>query len=219
MSLIDWAKKEVDIACKSKNSNRKIGGYESALKAFESLCNDGHSGVSIKITQNILNRLIDGKPLTPIEDVDDVWESAYVRNDGTKSYQCKRMSSLFKRVHPDGSITYNNNNRYVAVDIDNINCGYHANYIDVIMDEIIGPITMPYIPEPKPYYVFCEDFLFDYNNGDFDTVGLLFYKDQDGNKIELNIYLAEKDNEFVRITEKEYLNRKEVAKNKGEKIK
>lgn len=31
--------------------------YESALKAFESLLEDGHSGFSIKITQSILDRL------------------------------------------------------------------------------------------------------------------------------------------------------------------
>ena len=79
-SMLDWAKREVKIACKKENQNRKEGEfdygcacYESALKAFESLCDDGHSGFSIKITQAILNRLLDGKPLTPIEDADDIW--------------------------------------------------------------------------------------------------------------------------------------------------
>lgn len=43
------------------------------MRAFESLLGDGHSGMSIGITKNILNRLIDGKPLTPIEDTEDVW--------------------------------------------------------------------------------------------------------------------------------------------------
>ena len=35
---------------------------------------DGHSGFSIQITKSILNRLIDGKCLTPIEDTPDIWE-------------------------------------------------------------------------------------------------------------------------------------------------
>lgn len=43
------------------------------MRAFESLLGDGHSGMSIGITKNILNRLIDGKPLTPIEDTEEVW--------------------------------------------------------------------------------------------------------------------------------------------------
>lgn len=68
--MLDWAKREVEIACKKENPNRKDGEYdygcacyESALKAFETLCDDGLSGLNIKITQSILNRLIDGKPI------------------------------------------------------------------------------------------------------------------------------------------------------------
>ena len=66
MSMLDWAKKEVEIACKRENPDRKDGEwdyccacYESALKAYESLCNDGHSGYSFGFTKNILIRLMD----------------------------------------------------------------------------------------------------------------------------------------------------------------
>ena len=99
----EWAKKEVELACKHENPDRKEGEfdygcacYESALKAFNSLCDDGHSGFSIKMTQAILNRLIDGQPLTPIEDTDDAWNKCPRIEDGPEIYQCKRMSSLFK---------------------------------------------------------------------------------------------------------------------------
>ena len=71
--MLDWAKREVEIDCKKENPNRKEGEfdygcacYESALKAFESLTDVDHSGFSIGITNNILNRLINGMPLTPI---------------------------------------------------------------------------------------------------------------------------------------------------------
>lgn len=77
MSLLEWAKKEVEIASKRERGNNPedkwdygVACYESALKAFESLLGDGHSGMSIGFTKNILNRLIDGKPLTPIEDTE-----------------------------------------------------------------------------------------------------------------------------------------------------
>ena len=76
----EWAEREVQIACKRENPDRKEGEwdygcacYDSALKAFNSLMEDGHSGMSIEFTKQILNRLIDGKPLTPIEDTEDVW--------------------------------------------------------------------------------------------------------------------------------------------------
>ena len=71
MSLQEWAKMKLKSHAKRENLDRKEGEfdygcacYESALKAFESLCEDGHSGMSIGFTKQILNRLIDGKPLT-----------------------------------------------------------------------------------------------------------------------------------------------------------
>lgn len=83
------------------------------MRAFESLLGDGHSGMSIGFTKNILNRLIDGKPLTPIEDTEEVWgEPRIDSRDKSKQYQCKRMSSLFKRVAQNGSVTYSDINRY-----------------------------------------------------------------------------------------------------------
>lgn len=214
MSTLEWAKREVEIACKRENPNRKEGEfdygcacYDSALKALESLCEDGHSGFSIGITKNILNRLIDGKPLTPIDDTDDVWNYSFGREDGTKVYHCKRMSSLFKNVHPDGSITYDDNDRFVKVNINDGTC-WHFGSINKIMEEVVGPISMPYVPESNPYYVYCEDFLYDPRNGDFDTIGLLYYIAPNGERKDLDIYLAEKGNEMVRIDKKEYNERK-----------
>ena len=72
-NMLDWAEREVAIACEKENPNKKdeefdngCACYESALKAFKSWCDQGHSGFSIKMTQVILNRLIDGKPVSPI---------------------------------------------------------------------------------------------------------------------------------------------------------
>ena len=96
-------KHEVALACKHEAPERKDGEwdygcacYESALKAFKSLCKDGHSGMSIGFTKTILNRMIDRKPLMPIEDTEDAWNLCTLDDDGSiKQYQCKRMSSFF----------------------------------------------------------------------------------------------------------------------------
>ena len=214
MSTLYWAKREVELACKRENPDRKPGEwdygcacYESALKALRSLLEDDHSGFSIGLTKHILSRLIDGKPLTPIEDMDDIWEYSYKNENGTTVYRCNRLSSLFKDVHPDGSISYHDTDRFVAIDIKS-GIPWHNGAINRIMEEIIGPITMPYIPQDEPYRVYREDFLYDPENGDYDTVGLLYYKTPDGERKELNIYLAEKDGELVRITKEEYDTRK-----------
>ena len=91
-----WAENEVKIACHRKGDEFDYGcaSYESALKAFKTLCKDEHSGASIMFTKAILNRMITGKPLTPIEDTEDVWNEVHGRKDASKHYQCKRMSSL-----------------------------------------------------------------------------------------------------------------------------
>ena len=80
MSMQEWAKKEIEIACARERGDNPedewdygVACYKGALEAFEVLCGQGHSGYSICFTKQILNRLIDGKPLTPIEDTEDVW--------------------------------------------------------------------------------------------------------------------------------------------------
>ena len=228
-NILDWAKREVEIACKKENPERKEGEfdygcacYESALKAFECLTEDGHSGFSIRMTQNILNRLIDGKPLTPIEDTDDIW----IRVSGGMSstnvlYQCNRMFSLFKYVYADGSVRYSNNDTCYCIDINNHNSTYSSGLVCSLIEEMF-PITMPYMPG-KPIKVYCEDFLTDENNGDLDTFGIFYaLKEENGElkRIDINRYFREpvydEKGPWVEILEEEYMSRKAKRVKKGE---
>ena len=212
-----WAEREIEIACKRERAaNDNPDGnewdygcacYESALKAFKSLMKDGHSGFSIGITQNILNRLIDGKPLTPIEDTPDVWsdisDMSCLRGEEV-NYQCKRMSSLFKYVYADGSIKYRDINYCCKVDI-NSGSVWNSGLIRRIIEEMY-PITMPYIPG-QPIKVYCEDLLTDHKNGDFDTVAVFYAMKPDGERIEINRYFKESDaseNGWEEIDKDEY---------------
>ena len=217
--MLDWARKEVEIACEKENPNRKgdefdygCASYESALKAFESLCEDGHSGFSIKMTQAILNRLLDGQPLTPIEDTDDIWTLCSGYENNSDVYQCKRMSSLFKNVYADGTVKYNDVDRISCVDIHNPKNTYYSGLVTKIIDEMF-PIAMPYMPE-KPIIVYREDFLTDEKNGDFDTVGVFYaLKTENGEqkKIEINRFFKESKNcetGWIEITRREYSERK-----------
>lgn len=221
-----WAEDEVMMACKHEAPNRKDGEwdygcacYESALKAFRSLCEDGHSCMSIGFTKAILNRLIDCKPLLPIEDTEDTWNlCTFGSDDGVKQYQCKRMSSLFKRVATDGTVTYSDTNRYYGVNNDNHNVSYQSGLIDRVMGELF-PITMPYIPFDKPFKVYTEDFLTDAKNGDYDTTGLLYAIDPHGNRIEINRYFKETPVGFDEIGKEEYEERRELAKKRQEELK
>lgn len=214
MSMLDWAKREVEIACKRENPNRKDGEwdygcacYESALKAYESLCNDNHSGMSFGITRNILIRLMDGNTLTPIEDTEDVWNEVYSGREIAKSYQCKRKSSLFKDVYEDGTVKYSDNDRYYCKNIET-GCTYSFGLVRHIVDEMF-PITMPYMPD-RPWKVNCIDFLTDKENGDFDTCAI-FNIEKSDEIVDVNRFFKCDDGideEWVEISKEDFEKRK-----------
>lgn len=211
----EWAKREIEIL-KASNKTEDEFYYvgeccNSALKALESLMEDGHSGMSIGITKSILNKLIDHKPLTPIEDTEDIWNDCgmYGDDDKVKHYQCKRMSALFKDVHPNGKIEYRDVDRARGVDVDNPNRCYSNGQIAELVHEMF-PVTMPYTPSEKPYIVYAEDFLTDKAKGNYDTRAYLYMITPSGEKIELNKFYHEFEiNEPM----------KEISKEEYEKLK
>lgn len=212
-NLEKWAEKEVELVCKDGEIDYNTICYKSALKAFNILCEDGHSGMSIQMTKHILNRLIDGKPLTPIEDTNDVWylESSI---ENYQRYQCNRMFSLFKNVYPDGRINYYDENYCYCIDYNNHNKRYTLKLASDIIHEMF-PITMPYIPD-KPFKIYCTDFLFNINNGDFDTFAIHYVINQNDEQIFINRYFKEDDStkypRWIEISETEYLERLKYAK-------
>lgn len=212
-----WAENEVALACKRERGSAKdeewdygCACYMSALKAFRSLCEDDHSGCSMQITQGILNRLIDGKVLTPIEDQPDIWHHAFDRENGNQVYQCSRMSGLFKEIDPSGSVEYNDVSRVTCFDIKS-HSAYHFGVVDQVIDEMF-PIKMPYHPYDKQFQVACEDFLTDKRNGDFDTVGIFYVVTPLDKKIRINRYFAESNGKFKEIGWIRYIFRKWKAR-------
>ena len=162
--------------------------------------------MSIGFTKNILNRLIDGKPLTAIEDIPEVWREVTYRGRG-KSYQCNRMSSLFKDVYPDGTVDYHDVNRCYCVYKDRPDSsGWHNSFISRLIHEKY-PITFPYYPPAKPYVVYCTEGLSDPKNGDFDTIGIWYVVKPDGKEDIIDSLFKEGEESFVEITKEEYFER------------
>lgn len=194
MSLETWAEKEIEMACqRERNSAAEVGHeedaeygiacYRSALKAFKSLIEDGHSGMSISITRQILNQLILGEPLSPIIGEDDEWEDVSYEGmpEGViKEYQNKRMSSLFKHMHEDGTVKYSDVQRVICYESphDDTQGGapFQSGFINRIIDEV-KPITLPYVPQHFKVYV--TECLYDENGGDFDTMMVDYMVDTD----------------------------------------
>lgn len=224
MKMSEWAIREVEIACKKENPNWDgksfdygCSCYQSALKAYQSLCEDGHSGMSFGLTKNILIRLMEGNPLTPITDDDFFIENdmpleseEYLKECGLKSdLQCPRKSSLFRKETLDGKVSYTDINRVVYVDK---NGGHWGNgRVTKIVDEMF-PITMPYTPSNQKYKVYGDDFLLDKRNGDYDHIAFLYVITPEGEKIELDEYYKEVNRKIVKISKEEYLDDKGKVK-------
>lgn len=218
-----WASSEVALACASERENAEkpedagygIACYKSALRAYQSLTRDGHNGFSIQVTKSILNRLIDGKCLTPIEDTPDVWTDITEEfKDGVQHYQCKRMSSLFKNIAADGTVTYSDVNRVQVVNVDKPDMAFTNGFTTRLVDKMF-PITMPYLSDTKKFKVVREEFLTDPKNGEYDTVAFLYVITPAGKRVELNGYFKDGGkNGMVRIEKAEYEERKAKRVNK-----
>lgn len=193
-----WAKDEISQELKNcKNDWYAKNVLKCAYKVYKKLCRQNHSGMSIQLVKSVLDRLIDLKPLSHIEDVPEEWNDV-TWDDRATVYQNKRYSGLFKNVHKDGSIDYNDVERWVCYDDSGIT--FHSSAVSRILDKKY-PISLPYYPVSNKVYV--KEFLFDSNNGDFDT---MYVRYEDGNYWS-QWFLKETENGFVEITESEYLNR------------
>ena len=221
--MISWAENECRLACQKENPQHDFdsnsfdyvcGCYKSALKAYESLMADGHSGMSFSLTKNILIRLMNDQPLTPITDEDfftadygtedfPMASPTYLKEVGLKSSrQCPRMSSLFRDEALDGTITYKDINRFVYFEKDS-KAGYytHCDFLEKMF-----PIKMPYTPPVTPYKVITETFLVDKKNGSFETRAFISVTTPQGDKIQLNRFFTtpQDGNGWVEITQREY---------------
>lgn len=221
MSMSEWAEEECKIACKKENPDWDgksfdygCSCYQSALKAYKSLCEDGHSGFSFNMTKKILIRLMNELPLTPIEDKEGEWEMSYKDEDGSESFQCKRMSSLFKHVDKDGTVFYSDCNRDYCQEVTNPKDTYSGG-VGRIIDELF-PITMPYYPKTADKYkIVVDTFLaegFEGDNTDYNTKAILYVITPEKEKVEVNRYYGEKEGEMVEITRGEYNKRLENRK-------
>lgn len=197
--------KEVEIACKREREAEKNNDgwsygcscYESALKAYKSLCNDGHSGYSFAVTTNILIRMCKGLPLTPIVEDD------FKDENGEYYWQCPRMSSLFREVSPNGEVKYSDVERYYAFEKSNPKNTFSGGGVGKVLDELF-PITLPYYPSAQRYKVCVETSLINPKNGDYDTRAIWWIQTPEGERVDVNRFYTEIDGKMVEISKSRY---------------
>lgn len=233
--LSTWAENEVRLACQHENPNWNgksfdygCSCYGAALKVYETMCRQGHSGYSWSVTANIVERLMQNLPLTPITIEDFGYipgvtpelkdektgatlalgriptPPSWSDERGNAHYQCPRMSSLFLTVHPDKTYELSDYDRFVSVNIECLNDTYSGGVGRGIGEEMF-PISFPYYPGKGHYLIYTRTFLTDPANGDFDTVEICYIKTPDGKEIPVNRYFHEIDHKMIEITAEDYL--------------
>lgn len=220
-----WASTEIVLACECEkekkilrdgdgdvDSEYAIACYKGTLQIYRRFCEIVDSlNVSCGDIAEILNRLIKRVPVAPIEDIKYAWTKcddldAIKGKDIVEIYQCVRMSSLFKYVYADGRVEYYDIDRYICVDI-HTNTKYACGAVHRIINKMF-PISMPYYPATEPIKIYCEDFLVDKNNGDFDTQGIFYVIFPKGEKVDINRFFKILPHGADEISYDEYINEK-----------
>ncbi len=141
MSLVNWAKEELD-RIGSKDDEMQQVMNDNILEIVETFSKQGHSGFSANYALNIIKRLLDWKPITPLTGEEDEWHFV-----GDNTYQNKRYSAVF-REGTDNSTVYNIYGKVFSDD--NGKTWYTCRESRV-------PITFPYIVPEKPEYIILND--------------------------------------------------------------
>lgn len=100
MTMTEWANNEIKLF-KERASEEDKGHIEAAASAFSELMGDGHSGMSIGITRNVMNGLIDAREGNPdkLVVVRKAKEKAGPKEDGNEiliDYACACVDSAAK---------------------------------------------------------------------------------------------------------------------------
>ncbi len=204
MGFTSWADLEISTAEQACKNPLAIGCMERAYQALQILRADGHYGETMHEALSILNRLANGKPLSPIRDIPDEWRLCVdFPKTEPKTYQCTRMGSLFKDVYADGRIEYTDMNRVMCRDIRGGTALWRTRVAQACIDKMF-PITMPYMPSIDPWVVYIEEGSYDSPNGDIDTWGLFYAHSPDGERHDISKYFKALGDRIVEIDETEY---------------
>ena len=150
--------------------------YRSALRVYETMAADGHSGMSWSLTRQIFARLAEGKPLKNLNSYDECpeeWASSNIIPDSFGMLYNNRYPSLCCRVTENGNV-YSDCNRWVFEAPDCPNIPWHNGFLSSYLDEKF-PIQFPY--NPITIHVRVEEILTDPAHGDFDAMRIIDFAD------------------------------------------
>lgn len=147
-NLLSHAMDELDRIGMTEDSDDEmnVAMRKHILHMMQEFANEGHSGFSAGYAINILTKLMDFKPLSPLTGEDSEWRN--VRDyGGEPHYQNIRRSSVFKDADGscydiDGKVFW----EWYKDEDGNISKSYYTCF------ESRVPVTFPYTVPDKPIY-------------------------------------------------------------------
>ena len=189
--------------------------YRYALRAYETMAEDGHSGMSWGLTRQIFNRLAEGKPLKTLNSYHDrpeEWSSNDGFDDDIVRFNNKRYNPLYCELTENGML-YHDVDRWRFYELDNPNVPWSCGLLSRYMDEHY-PITFPY--NPVNIHVRMEELLTDPAHGDYDAQRIIDFVDPEtGETIKVDACFEEVDGEWQEIGKKKWY---ALRKKHGERL-
>lgn len=194
------AKREIELWKKQQLDGSYWDDYisecgDAALALYNAFRDQGHSGMSAEITFSIFKRLANHETLTPITEDNADWGEKVYKTVQSNAYQSGRYSGLFKTDYYElGAVEYSDVNRIVCF-TESDKSSFTNGFVRSIIDEMV-PITLPYMPG-NVIHTCCEEFLVDEKNGDFDTIGILYFIKPDGGSKDVKRFFTDPRNESL----------------------
>ena len=143
-NLLSYAESELNRIGMTENSpdEMNVEMCKHILHMVQEFSEEGHSGFSGRYALNILTKLLDFKPLTPLTGADDEWNDV-----GEDYWQNKRCSSVFKKSDGtcydiDGKVFW----EWYKDEDGKASKTYYTS------SESRIPVTFPYVVPDKPIY-------------------------------------------------------------------
>ena len=147
----------------------------------------------------IVGKLIEGLPLTPITDAPEEWRHFFDDDDEDGRtfgcYQSIRYPSLFQYRYEDGEVVYSDVDRLVVRDVDEFGTPVNSYADGEVTDTLDGiePITMPYTPEKDKYIIYIRNIHY----GDGLQTKVIVKIEKDGVKMKVDdVYSIQEPDSF-----------------------
>lgn len=149
MSLVNWAKNELDRLLVDDEDGMQKEVNESIIEVVEVFSKQGHSGFSASYALEMISRLLSWKPITSLTGDESEWNDVSDYCDGRSVQQNNRCSAVFRDNNDNTSAHY--------VDGKVFSDDGGVSWFTRGGGDSSVPVTFPFHVPDKPEYIMLED--------------------------------------------------------------